>query len=398
MIGYNTIDEAEAKGILDIRDSSNVELNFNFARMFDKVACVVPFGRDDVRTDLSDTVSYSELAFNRGGMGLKKFFFGLKHVPRALEFLRNEIDIFNPDVIQINGPNIPSALAIMSQTVRSYPTVCFIEAYWENILKDQKNIPFLIRLFLPLWYRLVYKVFTCYSGTPSLNLEFYDQLGMDPDKISSWIQHYDSRRMDEVNREDVPASVQRATGPRILFVGRLHPEKLGLDALRIFAKAVGEDLPGTLIFVGDGDERQRIERKAKSLGIHDRIVITGLIKHKEVMATMKAADYSIATMQGSALLESLAAGLATVAYDHETHRALIRDKENGFLVSHRDVDGAAKLLRQLLSSEVLTEQVQRKALSSSEEHFNYSKVKSILYQPFIKAINANRKNKKNGAW
>ena len=159
-----------------------------------------------------------------------------------------------------------------------------------------------------------------------------------------------------------------------------------------------DDLPGTLIFVGDGDERQRIEQEAKLLGIHKRVVITGMLAHKEVMATMKAADYSIATMQGSALLESLAAGLATVAYDHETHRALIRDKENGFLVSHRDVDGAAKLLRQLLSSEVLTEQVQRKALSFSEEHFNYSKVKSILYQPFVKAIYTNRKNKKTGAW
>jgi glycosyltransferase involved in cell wall biosynthesis len=398
MIGYNTIDEAVDKGILSYGDERSIELHFNFNKSFEKILYTVPFGRHEKQKNLTDTIDYKEFEFRRGSSGLFTLINGLLSIPRALRNIRRQIERFNPDVIQINGPNIPSALAIMSRTVRSYPTVCFIEAYWETILKDQKNIPSLIRLFLPLWYRLVYKVFTCYSGTPSLNKEFYIKRGMDPERIAPWIQPFDYRQMDQADIKNAPADVLRANGPRILFIGRLHPEKLGLDALRIFAKAVRKDLLGTLIFVGDGDERQRIEQESKSLGIHERVVITGMLEHKEVMATMKAADYSIATMQGSALLESLAAGLATVGYDHETHRALIRDKENGFLVPHRDVDGAARVLREMLFSEPLTTEIRANALSFVEERFNYSKVKSILYQPFVKAMNANGKNKKNGAW
>lgn len=398
MIGYNTIDEAVDKGILSYGDERSIELHFNFNKSFEKILLTVPFGRHEKQKNLTDTIDYKEFEFRRGSNGLFTFINGLLSIPRALRNIRRQIERFNPDVIQICGPNLPSVIAIMSKTVRRYPTVCFIEAYWETILHDQKNIPGFIRFCLPLWYRWVYKSFTCYSGTPSLNKAFYIKRGMDPERIAPWIQPFDSRQMDQADIKNAPTDVLRANGPRILFIGRLHPEKLGLDALKIFALAVKDDQPGTLIYVGDGCERERIEEEARLLGIHDRILITGVLKHDQVLSVMKAADFSIATMQGSALLEGLAAGLATVAYDHETHRALIRDKENGFLVPHRDLDGAAKVLRKLLSSEVLTEQVQKKALSSIEEQFNYSKVKSILYQPFVKAMNVKRKNKENGAW
>jgi glycosyltransferase involved in cell wall biosynthesis len=167
----------------------------------------------------------------------------------------------------------------------------------------------------------------------------------------------------------------------------LHPEKLAGEALEIFAKAVGQDLSGTLIFVGDGIERSAIESRAHELGLSDRVVITGLIPHKQAMSVLKACDLSIAPMQGSALLETLAAGIATIAYDHETHAALIATGENGILVPHRDINVAGQALRDWLMHPDDAKRIGDAAKRRVEEKYNVTAMRDLLMKPFIDAYN-----------
>lgn len=387
MIGYDPVEKLISDGKIRLDDLKTLELQFNFGKMFDDVLYIVPFGRKTQERRLSDTILYRELEFERPGRGVKMALGGLAHVFAARSFLDKAVEEFGPDVVQTVGPHITAALALLASKVRALPTICFIEAYWETILPWQSYFPRVVRKFLPLWYRIAYKVFDRYTGAPSLSPPFYTTRGMSKQRISPWIQPLDLSEVNKARAEDAPLAVRNAPHPRIVVLGRLHPEKLAPDALEIFAEAVKQDQKGTLIFVGDGADRTPIETRADSYGLKDRIVITGQVSHRVAMSVLKACDMSIAPMQGSALLETLAAGLPTVAYDHETHSALIDSGINGVLVPHRDVKAGAKALRDWLISPNWAKLIGDAAKKRVAEKYNVAAMRALLLEPFIEAYN-----------
>lgn len=392
MIGYDSVEKLIADGKLRLDDLKTLELQFNFGKMFDEVLYIVPFGRKNDERRLSDTIIYRELAFERGDSGLKKLLSGLQHVGAASRFLNIAVTQFKPDVVQTVGPHYTAALALLANKVRRLPKVCFIEAYWEDILPWQSYFPPLVRRLLPYWYRLVYRLFDRYSGAPSLAPQFYTSRGMAREKISPWIQPLDLSEVLEAKAEDAPQSMLSSSHPRIVVLGRLHPEKLAPDAFDIFADAVGTDLKGTLVFVGDGADRVVIEARAAQRGLSDRVVITGQVSHRIAMAALKASDLSIAPMQGSALLETLAAGLPTVAYNHETHAALIESPINGVLVPHRDTKAAAVELRKILLDASLVSSLGQKARDRVAERYNVEAMRKLLKTSFVEAYRARKNN------
>ena len=394
MIGYNTVDELIRDGKIRFDDPVSLELQFNLGRMFDEVIYVVPFGRETIERRIDDTTIYRELAFDRSERGLKLVLNGVKHVAKARTFMDRTVETFRPDVVQTVGPHIPAAMALISPCSRALPTVCMIEAYWEDILPFQQYFPGSIKAILPYWYRLVYRLFPQYTGAPSLSPPYYTSKGMDETRIAPWIQPLDLREVESAKAEDAPDAVLAAAHPRIVVLGRLHPEKLAVDAFEIFARAVSGGLAGSLIFVGDGLERPVIEARARETGLADRVIITGLVPHKQAMSILKACDLSIAPMQGSALLETLAAGIATVAYDHETHAALITSGENGVLVPHRDKDAAARVLREWIIEPQKAQWIADAAKERVEKRFNVEAMRALLLQPFITAYNLPRFKKR----
>ena len=392
MIGYDNIDKLVADGKIRLDDLKTLELQFNFGNMFNEVLYIVPFGRKNEERRLTDTIVYRELAFERKGFGFQKLLSGLAHINKALAFLTSAVSASKPDVVQTVGPHYTAALALLSKSVRRLPKVCFIEAYWEDILPWQSYFPWIVRRLLPFWYRLVYRLFDRYSGAPSLAPEFYTRRGMAADKISPWIQPLDLSEVNEAKAADAPPSMLAVPSPRIVVLGRLHPEKLAPDAFKIFADAVANDVKATLVFVGDGSDRTIIEAEARARGLQDRVVITGQVSHRVAMAALKASDFSIAPMQGSALLETLAAGIPTIAYDHETHAALIESGVNGILVRHRDVKAAASQLRALLLNNALASTMGQKAHDRVAERYNVQAMRKLLKTTFIDAYRARSSN------
>jgi GalNAc-alpha-(1->4)-GalNAc-alpha-(1->3)-diNAcBac-PP-undecaprenol alpha-1,4-N-acetyl-D-galactosaminyltransferase len=75
--------------------------------------------------------------------------------------------------------------------------------------------------------------------------------------------------------EIVPVFV---TGPRILAVGRLDRQK-GFDVLIEALALLRNRFPWQLVLVGDGEERDSLERLARSLGVEQAIQWIGLVKN-----------------------------------------------------------------------------------------------------------------------
>lgn len=98
-----------------------------------------------------------------------------------------------------------------------------------------------------------------------------------------------------------------------------------------------ETIPSALLLiVGDGEERQNLERLANELGVEMHVLFTGGVPQEDVMNYMHAADLLLAvadlTNVGNPLLEAMTCGMPVVAVDGGDTRDLITDGETGRLL------------------------------------------------------------------
>ena len=383
-VGYNTLGEMAAKGIVSDRERS-YNLWFNPGGYFDRVVYFVPYGRADIRRRLTPKITYVEMAFRRRP-GLLMYFEVLRHGATALRTMHRLIREFGIDVIRTGGPNIPAILVGIYRLFRRVPADCFIEAYWENLMPFQTTIPAPVRRILPAWYRLVYRMFEAYCGTPTSDPPYYVRRGMDPTKIWPWGQPMDFTDLgDAVARESVPPAVLALPEPRMVAVGRLHPEKHATDVLKAVIELNRRGKPASLVLVGDGEERGLIEAEAARAGIADRVVIAGLVTQPAGVAIVKACQLYFAPMQGSALVEAMYSGLPIVAYDHATHSDLITHDVTGILVPYRDVEAAVKALTALIDQPQRAKALAAAAQAEAWRRFHPDTMADILNAPLIAA-------------
>jgi glycosyltransferase involved in cell wall biosynthesis len=161
----------------------------------------------------------------------------------------------------------------------------------------------------------------------------------------------------------VRTTVPLATRLNIVTVGRLVPWKQ-LDHL---IEAVNECEDAGLVIVGDGPERGRLEALARQRQLADRVYFAGQRSKEETFALMAACDLFVlnSSYEGfpHVVLEAMGAGLPVVATEVGGTPELVRDGENGLLISPNANGALSKTLLKLLCS---SEERQRLAAGGRE--------------------------------
>jgi glycosyltransferase involved in cell wall biosynthesis len=144
----------------------------------------------------------------------------------------------------------------------------------------------------------------------------------------------------------------------ILSVGRLV-EKKGTDVLLEALARLPGWLHWRLVHVGGGPLRKVLQRKAKALGIADRIQWRGPLAQDELLREYRAADlFALASRIArdgdrdglpNVLAEAQSQGLACVASRVSAVPELIRDGVSGLLVEPEDAAALASALHDLIA-------------------------------------------------
>jgi glycosyltransferase involved in cell wall biosynthesis len=104
--------------------------------------------------------------------------------------------------------------------------------------------------------------------------------------------------------------------PRIAFVGRLEPEKEVEVLVRAAARL---RRPAEVVIVGDGSRRQALAELSRTLGIAERVRLTGYLPPDELSGVLAHIDVLVhpARMEelGTAVVEAMFAGVPVVASD-----------------------------------------------------------------------------------
>jgi len=159
---------------------------------------------------------------------------------------------------------------------------------------------------------------------------------------------------DEFSPGESPLEQKLPPRPRVIFTGRLHPQK-NLDVLLHAWRQVVRRVPASLILVGAGPEEARLRALSDKLGVAASVLFAGA--QTDVVPYLRAADVfvlpSVAEGMSNALLEAMAAGLAVAVSRIGGNTDLVSEGQTGLLFDPTDTDELAqKLLCLLRNAEV----------------------------------------------
>ena len=149
--------------------------------------------------------------------------------------------------------------------------------------------------------------------------------------------------------------------------GRLTAQKALGDALEALARVPDVEL----LVLGDGPERDALERHASRLGISDRVRFLGAGTRDDVLTLFRAVDAALLTSAWEnlphTLLEALAAGTPVIATAVGGIPEVVVDGENGLLVPPHDVGAIASAIERIAHDEELRRSLAAAAAVSVEE-------------------------------
>lgn len=139
----------------------------------------------------------------------------------------------------------------------------------------------------------------------------------------------------------------------LLSVSRLASEKNLLFLLESISPTLRNGPPARLVFVGDGPLRPELERRARQLGVSDRVLFPGWVNHAALPRCFAAADIfllaSTTEVNPLTIRESLAAGTPVVAVDSFSAREGMVDEHDG-LITPFDPDAFRRATETLISN------------------------------------------------
>ena len=144
---------------------------------------------------------------------------------------------------------------------------------------------------------------------------------------------------DEENHTDlIPFEWTDSTQPLIIGVGRLTTAK-SFDLLIRSFKDVNNTVPSRLIILGEGDQRDKLEKLIEELKLKNKVLLPGLVSNPHVY--MKNAKVFVLSSSwegfGLVIAEALALGITVVSTDcHSGPSEILEQGKWGYLVPVND--------------------------------------------------------------
>ena len=225
----------------------------------------------------------------------------------------------------------------------------------EQLYRDrgvsQTGLPiFIERRFLAASYRAAHRILTAYAFG-----DFVNWLENEPAAKHKLIVL--KTLVDALPTPNFMASLgnlkhRRPAEPlfQVVYVGRLHPEKLVDHLIRIMEvvrrKGYGAERI-RLNIVGDGPHRSQLEVMTKDLGLVSSVVFHGSVENSDLPELLVGVDAFVSTLTGTSLREAALCRLPILAYDRDWIHGLLVHEETALLIAPGDIEGFANAVIRL---------------------------------------------------
>jgi L-malate glycosyltransferase len=236
----------------------------------------------------------------------------------------------------------------------------------------------------PLWRHLILRNDAFVAISADIERQWLN-LGVDPTTMYRIPSGVDARHYAP---GPGASTIKLRPRPRVVFTGRLHPQK-NLDVLIDAWPTVSRTTGASLILVGHGPERERLQAKCEDLGIRESVQFLGPVSDPADL--LRAADVfvlpSVAEGMSNSLLEAMATGLPCVASDIGGNQDLLGGNEAGVLVPPGSSELWSEAIRGLLHDPERRERLGKLARARIEAEYSLETVVSryvALYRRLLR--------------
>ena len=202
-----------------------------------------------------------------------------------------------------------------------------------------------------------------------------DKLNINREKIFVVPPRCDSKLFSKQNVNKDKPEVFKEKKYNLLFVGNLLIAK-GVDILlEAFALIVKEKSSIAMVFVGDGEEKERLIARSKELGISDKVNFLGRVEYNSIPTLMNYADIlvlpSIEEGVGRVLLEAMSMHLPIIASNVGGIPLVVDDKKDGLLFEVGEIGTLKEKVLFLLNDPTFSKDMAKVAHQKFLENYEY---------------------------
>lgn len=332
---------------------------------------VIPFYNKELRTvikwDIPLIEGYSYKFFKNYAKKNSRGFFSRINIGMFFHVIVN-----NYDAVLIHGYDTISSWIVFFAAKLSLKKIIWRGEAAIRPKVRQKKINNIIKKFvLPQYFRCCDAVMYSCTG----NKEYLKQF-LIPDKKMFLIpcavdnDFFRYERGKYLNKNDVIKSELGIPSDNfvILFSSRFTTRKRPLDLIEAVAKMNCQNI--TLLFVGDGIERENMERLIAKYCLH--AVFTGFQGQLKLPMYYSIADIFVLVSDYDAspksLNEALNFELPIIVTDFVgTAKDLVKNGENGFIVKTRDINEISNRIKFVLNNKKIAAEMGKKSLEISDE-------------------------------
>lgn len=174
------------------------------------------------------------------------------------------------------------------------------------------------------------------------------------------------------------------------FVGGFYPWH-GLPLLIEAYSQVSKRIPDSVLFlIGEGPEKEKIQKMVNRLGLRERVIFTGSVEHGELPAYIS--QFTVGVMPDSndygspmKIFEYMAAGKPVVVPDYAPLLDVIEDGRQGYVFKKNSVDSLCDALIRVLDGDEVAKKMGAHARRLIEEERNWERNASLVLANLEKA-------------
>lgn len=293
--------------------------------------------------------------------------------------IKRVLDEFRPDVVHLQTAETIAIATIRYVRKRNIPLVSTGHAYPDNVTSQfgflkpvKKPVDALLKTYMASFLKhSEYATVPTEMAISGLLPENRKRFKVPVEALSNGVDlaQFKPGKLDTkiLSKYNIKPGI-----PRVLYVGRVDPEKSISKVVEAFAKALPEILKAELLIVGDGIDKINLEKQVKELGISQNVKFPGRILPPDLVEIYKVgsvfATASETETQGIVLIEAAAMGLPLIAVDAGAVSEICQNNKNGILCRPGDIDGMAEAMKKFLTDSRLRERFSKKSLEIAKTH------------------------------
>lgn len=292
-----------------------------------------------------------------------------------------ELRKFKPDIIHTHTPFSAGWEAVICSKKLKIPLVGTHHTFFNHYLK-----------YIHLDYKLVEKFSWKYT------VGYYNRCNIvlsPTQSLADGLKENNLKRDIEIvpNPVDIdkycPTTKDKSHKKTLLYMGRVSYEK-SIDQVIKATSIVKNTIHDIkLIIVGDGPEKENLIKLSSDLGLQNNIVFTGFIYGDDLIKTLQSGDIFLSGSKSEnmplAVLESMAIGLPILSVSSLGMVEIVKDNENGFLLSPDNPEEMAEKILYLLNDDQKLKEFSQKSreLSLMYSNTEYARKLIEIYKKLI---------------